>query len=88
MNATVQVLRAIPELHPALQSYSATGGTTNQQLVGSMKELFRGMSSTTEGFPPIQFLMLLRQVQPQFSEVRNGHYAQQGKPGVIVIYFH
>lgn len=77
MNATVQVLRAIPELHLSLQSYSAPGGTANQQLVGAMKDLFQKIGSTTDGFPPIQFLVLLRQVQPQFAEFRNGHYAQQ-----------
>ncbi|KAF8335818.1 uncharacterized protein EI90DRAFT_2969410 [Cantharellus anzutake] len=77
MNATVQVLRGIPELRPALQNYSLQGGTANHKLVNAMKELFQGMKSTTEGFPPIQFLVLLREVQPQFAEVRNGHYAQQ-----------
>lgn len=77
MNSTVQVLRAVPELHTALGSFTGRGDM-NKDLVSTMRDLYRTMGQTTEGIPPIAFLQLLRQVAPQFAETRQGHYAQQG----------
>lgn len=78
MNATVQVLRAVPELHTALGQFSGRGDM-NKDLIASMRDLYKDMGKTTDGIPPIRFLQVLRQVEPRFAEVRQGAYAQQGK---------
>jgi ubiquitin carboxyl-terminal hydrolase 14 len=77
MNATVQVLRAVPELHTALGNFQGRGDM-NKDLIASMRDLYIDMGKTTEGLPPIRFLQILRQVEPRFAEVRQGAYAQQG----------
>lgn len=79
MNATVQVLGAVPELHTALNHYSSRGDP-NANLVSSMRDLYSNMSKTTDGFPPMAFLQNLRTVQPRFMEQRQGVWAQQGEP--------
>ncbi|KIJ25309.1 hypothetical protein M422DRAFT_785614 [Sphaerobolus stellatus SS14] len=68
MNATVQALRAIPELQDALKQYTSTGGH-QANLTKAMAQLYDSMERTTEGFPPMHFLSVLRQVVPQFAEV-------------------
>ncbi|EJD49351.1 cysteine proteinase [Auricularia subglabra TFB-10046 SS5] len=81
MNATLQTLRAIPELQTALQSYNAPpqaqdGGA---RLTTSLRHTFGEMARTADGFTPAAFLALLRQLVPQFSE-RSQHgpgFAQQ-----------
>lgn len=77
MNSTIQVLRAVPELHTALSTYDGRGDM-NKELIAAMRDLYRGMAQTTEGFPPFKFLQLLRTVAPQFAETRQGAFAQQG----------
>ena len=53
-------------------------GSTND-LTGSLRDLFRQMSETQEGIPPLVFLNALRTINPQFAErAKNGHgFAQQ-----------
>jgi len=63
MNATVQVLRAIPELQTALTGSSATS------LPAHLGQLYTSMSRTADSFIPMQFLGSLRQAFPQFAEV-------------------
>ncbi|KAF2773552.1 cysteine proteinase [Teratosphaeria nubilosa] len=48
-------------------------------LTGALRDLYKQMSGTQQGFPPIMFLTTLRQKFPQFAErAKNGHgYAQQ-----------
>ncbi|KAH9845878.1 ubiquitin c-terminal hydrolase [Teratosphaeria destructans] len=48
-------------------------------LTGALRDLYKQMSGTQHGFPPIMFLTTLRQKFPQFAErAKNGHgYAQQ-----------
>ncbi|TDL26917.1 cysteine proteinase [Rickenella mellea] len=92
MNATLQVMRAIPELQIALSSYQpsassasgALGGGTDGSplLTRSMRDMFNAMKTTTDPFTPISFLSTLRQVVPQFGETTNmgkgmSAYAQQ-----------
>jgi Ubiquitin carboxyl-terminal hydrolase len=77
MNSTIQVLRAVPELHTALSTFDGRGNT-NKDLIAAMRDLYRGMGQTTEGFPPYKFLQLLRVVAPQFAETRQGVFTQQG----------
>jgi len=48
-------------------------------LTSALRDLYKQMSGTQQGFPPIMFLTTLRQKFPQFAErAKNGHgYAQQ-----------
>lgn len=48
-------------------------------LTASLRDLFRQMSETQEGFPPLMFLNALRAAFPQFAQkAKDGHgYAQQ-----------
>ncbi|KAG8528686.1 uncharacterized protein KY384_006373 [Bacidia gigantensis] len=95
MNSTLQTLRAVPELQDQLKKYSSSGTNSSQSfdpsqyglpgssssvdLAGSLRDLYKQMSETQEGFPPIMFLHALQTVYPQFAErARTGHgYAQQ-----------
>ncbi|KIO19021.1 hypothetical protein M407DRAFT_55572, partial [Tulasnella calospora MUT 4182] len=89
MNATVQALRSIPELQTALSTYAPSTNQPSQLsqnseananiFSGRIGTLYQGMSKTTEPFPPLLFLQILRQVNPQFAErSRAGAgYAQQ-----------
>jgi ubiquitin carboxyl-terminal hydrolase 14 len=63
MNATVQALRAIPELQTAL-----TAPEVSAPLPLAMRELYAQMGRTTEGVLPLQFLQALRVFAPQFAE--------------------
>jgi len=67
MNATVQAMRAIPELQTALKNY-IPGPGPQSSLTAGMRDLYDSMGRTTEGFPPFLFLQILRQVVPQFNE--------------------
>ncbi|KAK4049975.1 deubiquitinating enzyme [Microbotryomycetes sp. JL201] len=80
MNSTVQVLRAIPELQDALNSASLTrNGQTATGLTSSLRDLYSNMSKTSQDFPPLVFLQMLRTFAPQFAEMSRsgGGYAQQ-----------
>ena len=93
MNSTLQTLRAVPELEEQLLKYTGTGGAGSSRgidlsqfglqgsvdLTSSLRDLYKQMSETQEGFPPLIFLNALRTAFPQFAErSRTGHgYAQQ-----------
>ncbi|CAE6440976.1 unnamed protein product [Rhizoctonia solani] len=78
MNSTVQALRAIPELQTALEPVTGTPTTGQHRLAMALRETYKAMGKTTEGFPPLILLTNLRAVFPQFGEQSHaGHYAQQ-----------
>ncbi|KAF2689604.1 cysteine proteinase [Lentithecium fluviatile CBS 122367] len=95
MNSTLQTLRSIPELQEELLQYSASdaGPSSSSQLsqfglgglgstldlTSSLRDLFKQMSETQQGFPPLIFLNALRTAFPRFAEkAKDGHgYAQQ-----------
>ncbi|GAA6006041.1 ubiquitin-specific protease UBP6 [Rhodotorula paludigena] len=79
MNSTVQVLRAIPELQTALNESPASAAHPDAQLTKSLRDLYQSMGRTTDDFPPLAFLSMLRQFAPQFAERsrQTGQYAQQ-----------
>ncbi|KAF2135766.1 uncharacterized protein K452DRAFT_260166 [Aplosporella prunicola CBS 121167] len=93
MNSTLQTLKAIPELQQELQRYqpgSSAGSSdlsrfglgglgATSDLTQSLRDLFKQMSETQEGFPPMMFLNALRTAFPQFAQrAKDGHgYAQQ-----------
>ncbi|KAI0651130.1 cysteine proteinase [Trametes meyenii] len=80
MNATLQAMRAIPELQVALQSSSPSG------LSLALRNLYTNMAKTTESVTPSAFVAALRHAFPQFAEqtratgikgLLGGGYAQQ-----------
>ena len=93
MNSTLQTLRAVPELQEQLLKYTGAGGAGSSRgvdlsqyglqgsvdLTSSLRDLYKQMSETQEGFPPLIFLNALQTTFPQFAErSRTGHgYAQQ-----------
>ncbi|KAL8729115.1 MAG: hypothetical protein Q9166_004946 [cf. Caloplaca sp. 2 TL-2023] len=91
MNSTLQTLRCVPELQEELQKYSASSsssgpdfsqfrlGGNSLDLTSSLRDLYKQMSETQDGFPPMLFLNALRTAFPQFAQKsKTGHgYAQQ-----------
>jgi len=78
MNATIQALRAIPELQAALDIKDAT--FTLSPLSLALAELYTSMGSSKDPVSPDDFIQVLRQVQPRFAEANRGPlggYAQQ-----------
>ncbi|PIL26025.1 hypothetical protein GSI_11779 [Ganoderma sinense ZZ0214-1] len=82
MNATLQAMRAIPELQTALQKSAPSGLPT------ALRSLYSDMASTTDSINPATFLSALRQAFPQFAQMvpagaspfkvlAGGAYAQQ-----------
>ncbi|KAK0534192.1 deubiquitinating enzyme [Tilletia horrida] len=88
LNSTLQVLRCIPELQTALNSFSGGMGSANRDsnLTASLRDLFKNLGQRTEAFPPLAFLTILRQVAPQFAEESRsgGGHAQQDAEEVYV----
>ncbi|KAE8234009.1 hypothetical protein CF326_g946 [Tilletia indica] len=88
LNSTLQVLRCIPELQVALNGFSGNMGSADRDanLTASLRDLFKNLGQTTEAFPPLAFLTILRQVAPQFAEESRsgGGYAQQDAEEVYV----
>ncbi|KAI8991025.1 hypothetical protein BDF20DRAFT_811286 [Mycotypha africana] len=79
MNATLQCMRAMPELQSSLEKYTGgLGGVDNRgNLVASLRDLFINLNKTTEGFPPLVFWQMLRQCFPQFSQTGQGGIPMQ-----------
>lgn len=85
LNSTLQTLRAIPELHAALNDYKGSdsgdllAGMSQMDLAAQLASLYKKMSATQDAFPPMNFLSALRVVFPQFAEKAksNNGYAQQ-----------
>lgn len=88
LNSTLQVLRAIPELQVSLNQFQGTMGSANGEanLTASLRDLYKSLGTTTEPFPPLALLTILRQVAPQFAEQQRegGGYAQQDAEEVWV----
>ncbi|KAN0141942.1 hypothetical protein V8E53_000404 [Lactarius tabidus] len=74
MSATIQALRAIPELQSAL-----TESRDLNPIARNLRDLYTSMSRSTGGVMPLAFLTVLREAVPQFAErSRTGNsYAQQ-----------
>ncbi|KAN0118237.1 hypothetical protein V8E52_005498 [Russula decolorans] len=74
MSATIQALRAIPELQTALSDSRDTN-----PIARSLRDLYTTMSRSTGGVMPLSFLTVFRTAVPQFAERnRTGNgFAQQ-----------
>ena len=95
LNSTLQVLRSIPEMQDSLKLYKTDPAARSSlqdlsrfgldglsgatDLTAQLRDLYKRMSETQEGFPPHLFLNALRSAYPQFAQkAKNGHgYAQQ-----------
>ncbi|KAL2871534.1 ubiquitin-specific protease UBP6 [Aspergillus lucknowensis] len=68
-----------PSSLSGLSNLGLGGLGASMDLTSSLKDLFKQMSETQEGFPPLMFLNALRNIYPQFAQKdRNGQgYAQQ-----------
>ncbi|KAG0175557.1 Ubiquitin carboxyl-terminal hydrolase 14 [Apophysomyces sp. BC1034] len=79
MNSTLQCLRVIPELQESLDKYQGgiSGVDNRGNLTASLRELYKNMSKASEGFPPLVFWQMLRQVFPQFSQTGPGGIPMQ-----------
>lgn len=62
-----------------LANFGLGGLGASMDLTAALRDLYKQMSETQEGFPPLLFLNALRNVYPQFAQkAKNGHgYAQQ-----------
>lgn len=79
LNSTLQTLRYVPELQQELLKYSTDTPGDSLDLTASLRDLYKQMAETQEGFPPLTFLFALRTAFPQFAQKsKNGQgYAQQ-----------
>ncbi|KAJ2714901.1 deubiquitinating enzyme [Coemansia spiralis] len=70
MNASLQCLKAIPEVRAALAAHTVTSAQADprQGLAAALRRLFDELGESGEGVPPFVFLQLLRQVFPKFGE--------------------
>ncbi len=96
MSATIQTLRAIPELQTALVEFAtqhylywpylilsiSLSSRDLNPVARTLRDLYTSMSRSTGGVMPLAFLTVLRDAVPQFAErSRTGNgYAQQGFP--------
>lgn len=62
-----------------LSQFGLGGGSASMDLTASLRDLYKQMAETQEGFPPLMFLSALRNAFPNFAEKsKTGHgYAQQ-----------
>lgn len=82
MNATLQCLRAVPELKESLKSYtgSITGGAINpdETMTAAIRDLYSQMDQGGEAFPPLIMVRMLHMCYPQFAEKNDqGTFQQQ-----------
>jgi len=62
----------------ALSQLGLGGLGASTDLTASLRDLFKQMGETQQGFPPLMFLNALRIAFPQFAQkAKDGHYAQQ-----------
>jgi ubiquitin carboxyl-terminal hydrolase 14 len=78
MNATLQCLRAIPELQTALKSSpSSFSGDPRGNLASSLAKLFSELDRSGTSVTPLVFLQVLRSAFPQFNEQNHHGFMQQ-----------
>lgn len=83
MNATVQCLRAVPELRESLKKF--VGGITlhgamvpGQSITAAMRDLYESMDKSSLSIPPIILLQVLHMAFPRFAEKsEHGGFVQQ-----------
>lgn len=84
LNATLQTLRAIPELSSSLDQVTGSLGLDNRQNIPiALRQLFKDLGKTAEAVPPLVFLQVLRAAFPQYAEQGRGGYMQQDADEVM-----
>jgi len=70
MNATLQCLKAVPELHKALKHYPGRvkENDVNNNITVALRDLYNTLSNTNQAVPPLSFLQVLRVAFPQFAQ--------------------
>jgi len=76
LNSTLQCLRSIPELQESLNKFTS-GSSDSDNLTSSLRDLYRNLNQTTEGYAPLFFLQMLRNAFPQFAQRNANGYMQQ-----------
>jgi ubiquitin carboxyl-terminal hydrolase 14 len=74
LNSVLEALRFLPEFNDTL---NLPGLSSNSRLLMILNQVYQIMKSTKTAVAPFPFITELRTRFPQFSEMRNGHYAQQ-----------
>ncbi|KAJ2828076.1 deubiquitinating enzyme [Coemansia furcata] len=82
MNATLQCLKAVPELKTALDAHPAGMGQNDprKNLAASLRQLYDQLAAAAgDGVPPLVFWQFLRQVFPKFGaqDRQHGGFMQQ-----------
>eukprot|EP01118_Nematostelium_gracile_P018856 TRINITY_DN8525_c0_g1_i1.p1 TRINITY_DN8525_c0_g1~~TRINITY_DN8525_c0_g1_i1.p1 ORF type:complete len:475 (-),score=155.12 TRINITY_DN8525_c0_g1_i1:20-1444(-) len=80
MNATLQCMKAVPELGSALKGFRGgmQDSDTSNNVTVAMRDLFGLLSHSNQSIPPLSFLQVLRTAFPQFAQqANNGAYMQQ-----------
>lgn len=83
MNATIQCLKAVPELKDNLMKYAGQLNAGNiisdpsQAITISLRDLYKMMDKSASGIPPIVFLQVLHTSFPHFAEKNEQGVFQQ-----------
>ncbi|KAJ3296721.1 Ubiquitin carboxyl-terminal hydrolase 14, partial [Rhizoclosmatium sp. JEL0117] len=78
MNATLQCLRAVPELQESIKGLSASfNQDARSNLVKSMGSLYTQLENSGDAVTPLVFLQVLRSNYQQFAEMNNQGFMQQ-----------
>ncbi|KAI8910872.1 hypothetical protein EDD86DRAFT_189502, partial [Gorgonomyces haynaldii] len=78
MNATIQCLRAVPDMKLALEKVNSTASRDSYlNLALSLRALLQSMEGSGAAVHPMVFLQVLRSVFPQFGEQDNRGFMQQ-----------
>lgn len=76
MNSTVECFRHMPELREALSQLYPLGPPENFSI--ALRETFNALDRSVQSLPPIEFVVLLRSLYPQFAQTTSrGGYMQQ-----------
>ncbi|KAJ1658006.1 deubiquitinating enzyme [Dispira simplex] len=82
LNATLQCLRAVPELRERLDKFSGRAGQTadpSASLTAALRDLYKDLDTHPDGFAPLVFVQKLRNMHPKFAQIDNQTkmYSQQ-----------
>ncbi|KNC54064.1 ubiquitin carboxyl-terminal hydrolase [Thecamonas trahens ATCC 50062] len=78
LNATLQCFRGVPELAAALAKYAPQEQSPPAMLTAAIRGLWEEVSASTDKVVPLSFVMMFRQLLPQFAErAQNGGFKQQ-----------
>jgi len=78
LNATVQCLKSIPELHESLKKFEGdTAEDKEHNITVNLRDLFNSLDHSNKAVPPLLFVHFFRSAFPQFAQRTERGYAQQ-----------